>query len=169
MPPTRPTEPAVGQNGVVASSGEERYLRPFWLHQAAEYVIGLVLVAAGLQSPTPMFPALAGGLIMLNAAIVEGPLGAFRLVPRMVHRWVDVVVIALIVITAALPFLEIDNTSRMLMLVMSTVLAFVWWNSRFQPVVKPVGIPIDRADAVGRLAGRAVGGVARAVRNRKSP
>jgi hypothetical protein len=33
------------------------------MHQAAEYLLGGVLVAQGLQSPTPAIPALAGGLI----------------------------------------------------------------------------------------------------------
>ena len=61
---------------------KERVRRPFWLHQAAEYLIGLVLVAQGLQSPTPLVPTLAGGVVIVNAAVVEGPLGAFRLVPR---------------------------------------------------------------------------------------
>ena len=50
--------------------------RPFWLHQAAEYLLGAVLIAQGLQSPTPAVPAVAGGLIMANAAIVRGPLAA---------------------------------------------------------------------------------------------
>lgn len=155
--------------GAVSSSGESRYLRPFWLHQAAEYIIGLVLVGQGLQSPAPLFPALAGGLIVLNGAIVEGPLGAFRLVPRRLHRWIDIAVIGVIVVAAALPFLDIDNTSRMLMIVMSAVLGFVWWNTRFQPVARPVGVPIDRADAMSRFAGKAVGGAVRAVRNRRAP
>jgi len=155
--------------GPVTPSGENRYLRPFWLHQMAEYIIGLVLVGQGLQSPSPMFPTLAGGLVVLNAALVEGPLGAFRLVPRRLHRWVDVAVIGLIVLAAVLPFVDIDNTSRTLMIVMSGVLGFVWWNTRFQPVARPVGVPIDRADAMSRFAGRAVGGAVRAVRNRRAP
>ncbi len=154
--------------GGVATSGESRYLRPFWLHQAAEYIIGLVLVGQGLQSPSPTFPALAGGLVVLNGALVEGPLGAFRFVPRLLHRWLDVAVIVLIVVAAVLPFLDIDNTSRMLMLIMSGVLGFVWWNTRFQPPApRPAGEPIDRADAMSRFAGRTVGGAVRAVRNRR--
>ena len=47
-------------------------LRPFWLHQAAEYLIGLVLVAVGLQSLEPLWPTLAGGLVILNAAVSTG-------------------------------------------------------------------------------------------------
>src|SRR5688572_15720642 len=103
----------------LGSRGEAR--RPFWLHQGAEYLLGLVLAAQGLQGPTPMIPALAGALIIINAALVDGPLGAFRAVSRRQHRWCDVVVILALVITAALPFLEIDNTSRVLMIAIAVI------------------------------------------------
>ena len=76
---------------------DDRVLRPFWLHQAAEYLIGLVLVAQGLQSLDPVVPTLAGGLVILNAAVVDGPLGAFRLFSRRAHRIVDLVVIGVLV------------------------------------------------------------------------
>ena len=62
--------------------GRDDALRPFWLHQFAEYLLGLVLVAQGLQSPTPAVPALAGGLVLLNAALVGGYLdGQDRVAP----------------------------------------------------------------------------------------
>ena len=73
-------------------------LRPFWLHQAAEYLIGLVLVAMGLQSLDPAVPTLAGGLVILNAALVDGPLGAFRMFSRRAHRIVDLVVIGILLV-----------------------------------------------------------------------
>ena len=146
---------------------DDRYLRPFWLHQAAEYLLGMVLVAQGLQSPAPTFPALAGGLLLLEAAIVDGPLGAFRLVSRRLHRWLDVAVAVAIVAVAALPFLDIDNTSRMLMVVVTVVFGFVWWNTRFEHATRAPGAPVDRGEAVGRFAGRAVGSAVRAVRQRR--
>ena len=41
----------------MAESGK----RPFWAHQGAEYLIGIVFVAQGRQSTTPMVPTLVGG------------------------------------------------------------------------------------------------------------
>ena len=55
-----------------------RAMRPFWIHQAAEYLIGIALVAQGLQSPKPLVPCVVGALVILNAAVSIGPLGAFR-------------------------------------------------------------------------------------------
>ena len=104
-------------------------LRPFWLHQAAEYLLGLVLVAVGLQSIDPPAPMLAGGLVILNAAVVDGPLGAFRLMSRRQHRIADLVVIIGIGIAVVLPFLDIDNASRGMMVVTAVILGLVGWNS----------------------------------------
>jgi hypothetical protein len=150
---------------VRAVTRDDRVLRPFWLHQAAEYLIGLALVAQGLQSPTPVVPALAGGLVVVNAACVDGPIGAFPLVSRRNHRWTDLVVIGVLVVAAALPWLDVDNTSRLLMVIVAVILGVVWWNSSFEPpVTRTREQPVDRSDAVGRLAGRAVGNTVKAAR-----
>lgn len=147
---------------------DDRMLRPFWLHQVAEYLIGLVLVAMGLQSPDPVVPAVAGGLIVVNAAMVEGPAGAFRAVPRRVHRILDLLLIGLLVIAAAIPWLEVDNASRMMMAVVAVILAVVWWNSSFERrIPRDPGIPIDRSEAIGRGAGRLAGHAAKAIRDRR--
>ena len=87
----------------------DRRWRPFWLHQAAEYLVALVLIASGLQSPDPLWPALAGGLVLVNVAFSGPPLGAFRAVGRSLHRRLDLVVIGVLVVVAALPMLNIDS------------------------------------------------------------
>lgn len=110
-----------------------RRWRPFWIHQGAEYLVGLVMVAAGVQSTTPTFPVLAGGLIVLNAAVVIGPIGAFRLVGRPLHRTLDLLVIGVVVVVAALPFLDIDSASRLTMVVLVAIMAFVWLSTNFEP------------------------------------
>src|SRR5687768_12762272 len=89
--------------------------RAFWLHQLAEYLIGAVLVAQGLQSPTPALPAAAGGLVLINAAIAKGPLGAFGVVGRRVHRVLDLLVIAATAVLAAQPLIDVEPTSRLVM------------------------------------------------------
>ncbi|MET0144878.1 MAG: hypothetical protein ABW328_08855 [Ilumatobacteraceae bacterium] len=149
---------------------DDRVLRPFWLHQAAEYLIGMVIVAMGLQSLEPAVPTIAGGLVIVNAAVVDGPIGAFRLFSRRAHRIADLVVIAVLVVLAVLPFLNVDNASRVMMVVAAAILAVIWWNSSFTTrrtrVPGDDGTRVDRSEAFGRSAGRAVGGIARAVRDR---
>ncbi len=168
----------------------DRVLRPFWLHQSAEYLIGLVLVAMGLQAIEPAVPTIAGGVVLLNAALVDGPLGAFRLFSRRAHRVVDVVVIAALGLAAVLPFGDLDATSRVLLGGAAAVLGVVWWNSAFEarrprrsgapatPAAAPAdgssagppagssAQPTDRSEAIGRGAGRLAGGIAKAVRDR---
>jgi hypothetical protein len=146
---------------------DDRVLRPFWLHQAAEYLIGLVLVAMGLQSLDPVVPTLAGGLVILNAALVDGPLGAFRLFSRRAHRIADLVVIGILAVVAVLPWLDLENANRILLAVCAVILGFVWWNSAFERrPARQAGQPVDRSEAIGRSAGRTVGGIARYVRDR---
>jgi len=126
---------------------DDRVLRPFWLHQLAEYLIGMVLIAMGLQSPDPVVPTVAGGLVVLNAAFVDGPLGAFRAISRRTHRRLDLVVIGLLVVAA--------------------VLAVVWWNSAFtRRAPADPARPVDRTEVIGRSAGRLAGQAAKAIRDR---
>lgn len=149
----------------------EKVLRPFWVHQLGEYVIGLALISAGLQSPSPTFPVLAGGLILVNAALVSGPLGAWRAVSRPAHRWVDLAVMAIVALAAALPFLDIDNTSRLMMAGAVAVMLVLWFSSNFAtPRAKvPRTGPIDRSEAIGRTAGRLVAQGRALARSRRAP
>jgi hypothetical protein len=134
--------------------------RPFWMHQIAEYLLGGVLVAQGLQSPTPVMPAVAGALIMLNAAIVRGPLAAFRVVGRGTHRVLDVVVIVAVLVGGLQPVVHVEAGTRMVMIAIAAVMAFIWWQTSFvERAQRRAAISADqgRSTEVGRLAGRAVG------------
>ena len=93
-------------------TSNERARRPFWLHQIAEYLIGTVIIAAGVQSPSPVVPSVLGGLVLVNAAFVDGPVSAFDTVPRSIHRWVDVVLMIAIAVAVVLPVLDIDVGTR---------------------------------------------------------
>lgn len=147
---------------------DERMLRPFWLHQVAEYLIGLVLIAIGLQSPEPAVPSILGALIVVNAALVDGPVGAFRAFDRRTHRILDLVVIAALVAAAAIPGLPVDNANRVTMIAVAVVLLVVWWNSSFaHRVPRANGAPVDRSEAIGRGAGRLAGHAAKFVRERR--
>lgn len=149
----------------------DRVQRPFWLHQLAEYLIGFSMVAVSVQLPTPVVPVALGGLVIVNAAIVNGPMSAFDVVSRKVHRWIDVVLIAAIAVVAVLPWFDIDVSSRSILLLIAAVLAVVWWYSSFETRpergARRVRDASERADEIGRRAGRLVGDGVNAWRRRK--
>ena len=133
-------------------------MRPFWMHQVVEYIIGAVFVSAGFGSPTPAVPAVLGAIVMLNAAIAIGPASAFRLVHRRVHRILDLIVIGLVAFAVVQPWIEIDSNGRILIGLLGVVLAFVWWNTDFatkdQRKQRRVQTPTPDSEQVGRSAGR---------------
>lgn len=144
--------------------------RPFWIHQGAEYLIGLGLVAAGFQNPEPAFPVIAGALILINAALVDGPLGAWRAATRPQHRWADVAVMAVIVIIAVLPFLDIDATSRLMMIGAVALMGVFWWTTNFATPAQRRRSAVDnpnRSVELGRAAGRLVNFGRSATRKRR--
>jgi len=146
----------------MAESGK----RPFWMHQLVEYILGGALVASGLQSPYPVMPSVLGGIIMLHAAVTKGALAAFNVVPRGIHRFIDPVIILLVVISAIRPWAKIDEGSRVIILGIAAVHSVVWISSSFAEKPKkqkqkqqknarsaPVD-PGDRSAVVGQKAGR---------------
>ena len=153
--------------GMPAIEGAQR---PFWMHQIVEYLIGLVLIAASFQAPKPMVPAVMGMLIMLNAAIAKGPASAFPLVGRTVHRWLDVVVMLLLVVALFQPAFDVDSTGRLLLGAMTFVMFFIWLNSDFsekterkqdkhqQKTERRERLARPSSEEIGKKAGRAVGG-----------
>jgi hypothetical protein len=154
--------------------------RPFWMHQIVEYLIGLVLIAASFQAPKPMVPAVMGMLIMLNTAIAKGPASAFPLVGRRVHRWLDVVVMLLLVAALFQPAFDVDSTGRLLLGAIAFVMFFIWLNSDFseksprkqdkqqQKAERRERLARPESQEIGKKAGRAVGdGVNAAKRLRK--
>ncbi len=138
----------------------DRALRPFWLHQVVEYIIGITMISVAIQSLTPTVPAVLGGIVLMNPALTRGPAGAFRLYDRALHRWIDVGVIVLIVVGAVQPFVSIDSGTRILMLLLALVLGFVWWHTDFamKPERKERRAARARpsSEEIGRSAGRSV-------------
>ena len=146
--------------------------RPFWLHQFAEYVIGAALVGSGLQSPTPEVPAVLGGLVILNAAVVDAPLGAFRLVGRRTHRVLDILVVVLGLAATALP--GFDLGTRITQLCCLIVLAMVVMNTNYSNASPRKSVHSeegdsyrrDRPEEIGRRAGRVAGTLASRARSK---
>jgi hypothetical protein len=139
----------------------DRAMRPFWVHQLAEYLIGISLVAQGFQDPEPLVPLVGGVLVMLNASIVRGPLGAFKFVGRRLHRWLDLVVMVAILVGALQPWVAVEITGRAIMLVILVPLGFLWfytdWAERKQRKERRVQRAGQTGDQVGRSAGRLAG------------
>lgn len=157
--------------------------RPFWMHQLVEYLLGGAVVATGLQSPTPAVPSVVGAVLMLHAAITIGPLAAFRVLPRRIHRITDLVLIALTAAAAAQPWIRCESGSRMILGMIAVVHGFVWWRTNFtEPLTRrqraaareaarpatPGDLPDDRATNIGRMAGRLAGRGVRAAKAAKA-
>ena len=147
--------------------------RPFWMHQLVEYILGGALVASGLQSRTPVVPAVLGGVIMLHSAITKGALAAFRVIDRKLHRSLDPVVIALCAFGALQPWISVDNGTRVIILGIAAVHLVVFFGSSFQERTKAAkqarqqsaaAKGTDRSTDIGRTAGRVVGNGVNAVR-----
>jgi hypothetical protein len=141
----------------------ERVRRPFWTHQLVEYLVGIGLISAAVQMPQPAVPAILGLVIIINAAIAKGGAGAFRLAGKRVHRQLDLVVMVLLLAGAVQPWFSMDNTSRFLLGGVAFVLWFVWFHTDFTEKVpraerKAAAGERPSSEAIGRGAGRVVGG-----------
>jgi hypothetical protein len=139
----------------------ERAMRPFWIHQLVEYVIGLAVLAQGMQEPEPLLPSVAGVVIILNAAAVRGPMGAFKFIGRATHRWLDLAVAVALAVVALQPWVAIDVTGRLLLLAVLLPLGFLWfytdWDERPARAARRAEQAGDRSADLGRSAGRLAG------------
>jgi len=70
----------------------------FWIHQVVEYLLGVLLISQAIQSEHPEVPMVLGAAVILLAATADGPLAAFHVVPRPLHRVFDVVAIVAIAV-----------------------------------------------------------------------
>ena len=143
--------------------------RPFWMHQLVEYILGGALVASGLQSPTPEVPSVVGAIVMLNAAVTIGPLGAFRVITRRVHRAFDIAVMATELLAAVQPWIELDSGTRVIVGLIAGVHLFVWWQTNYETRTRALSVSAEggRSTEVGRIAGRLVGNGVNAVRRQR--
>ncbi len=169
----------------MADSGK----RPFWMHQLVEYILGVALLASGMQSPQPIVPSLLGGIIIMHAAVTRGSLAAFRVIDRRLHRVLDPFIIGLQFFAAVQPWVSVDNGTRAIIAAIAVVHAVVWVGSSYTekqkvPKVAAEGAtpstpksaaapttpaaPADRATSLGQSAGRFVGSGVRVVRNAKA-
>ena len=100
-------------------------------------------------------------LVILNAAIVRGPLGAFRWFGRRVHRWIDLALMIVILLIVVQPFAEVPITGRGVMLLALVPYAFLWfytdWAERPARKERREATAGDTGEKIGRSAGRLAG------------
>ena len=147
--------------------------RPFWAHQLVEYILGVALVASGLQSPTPIVPSALGGFLLIYTAATRGAMAAFRLIDRRVHRVVDPMLVIVQIAAAVQPWISVDNATRIVIIGIAVVHLVVWLGSSFtQKEPKSVAVRTesvgDRSTEFGRSAGRFAAKGVRAVRTAKA-
>ena len=84
--------------------------RGFWLHQIVEYLIAAALILMSAQSEYPIVTSAFGITLLINVTITDGPLSAYKIISRQVHRIIDwLYAVALIVGAIAL---DIDQSTR---------------------------------------------------------
>lgn len=155
----------------------DRAMRPFWIHQLVEYLVGIALITQGIQDPEPLLPTAAGVLILVNAAAVRGPMGAFKFIGRSVHRWLDVVVAAALATAALQPWVPIEFTGRAILLGVLVPLGFLWWYTDWEERTgrrrRRTEQGSQRSDDIGRSAGRLAANAyvagRRAIKKRSEP
>lgn len=143
--------------------------RPFWAHQLVEYILGAALVGVGLQSPTPIVPAVLGGFVLMYTACTSGALAAFRVIDRRVHRVADPIVVAVVIGGAVQQWISVDNATRIVMVGIAVVHLVVWFGSSYAQKEKKSRDPnADRSTELGRSAGRMAAKGVRAIRAAKA-
>ena len=84
--------------------------RGFWLHQVVEYLIAAALILMSAQSAHGQVMATFGIVLLVNVATADGPLSAYKILSRGVHRIIDwVYVVALF---AGAFVLDVDQSTR---------------------------------------------------------
>ena len=84
--------------------------RGFWLHQIVEYLIAAALILMSAQSDYPIVTSAFGIALLLNVTITDGPLSAYKIISRMVHRIFDWLYVGALIIGSIA--LDVDQSTR---------------------------------------------------------
>jgi hypothetical protein len=163
---------------------------PFWIHQVAEYGIALVTASSGARTSNRLYPMIAAAVVLVLAATADGPLSAFRSISRRTHRIADLSVAGVFAVGAVALRSRMGSSAFAIVLGAGVLLAALSWRTDYRP--KPVKVkrprrqppeselseqrpskpagPIignERAENIGRSAGRVAAGGVRAWRARR--
>ena len=155
---------------------------PFWIHQIVEYAVGGLLVFQAAQSPRPVIPLLAGLAIVVLAATADGPAACFHGVGRPLHRVLDITVAIGLLVCAVVFGSSMGIAGQLLLVLGALALGVLILRSDYRPkearrarratsadatAAAPPGS--DRADAIGRSAGRLAARGVQELRKRRPP
>jgi hypothetical protein len=109
-------------------------LVPFWAHQLAEMLLGLLLLVEGARTGehTAVLVGM-GGLLLLLGLMSDGPLGAWPWIGRRLHRVLDFVAAAALAVTPLV--LSLDGVLAIVILEVAA-LGMVWLALRTNWVVR---------------------------------
>ncbi|MCU1455991.1 MAG: hypothetical protein JWL73_83, partial [Actinomycetia bacterium] len=103
---------------------------PLWVHQVVEYGVGLVLVYQSVHSADAPQLAAAGLLTIVLAAFTDAGAGALRWIPPLLHRTLDVLMIAVLLL-APFVFGVGDPVAIVLCVGGATTLGWLHWHTRW--------------------------------------
>ena len=98
-------------------------VRGLWFVQLLEYAIGFAVAGVAVNAAHPFVLALLASAVIVNAAIVNGPLSAFHVTSVVIHRWLGIL-IAVAAIAVAM-FASLDVAGRLTLVGLASAEAFV--------------------------------------------
>lgn len=103
--------------------------RGFWLHQLVEYAIAIALIMMSAQTRQPLAPVLFGVALLINVAVADGAMSAFKWLGRRTHRFIDWLIIIGCLVSAVI--FDSDATGRLALLGVGLVLAVISLGTNF--------------------------------------
>jgi hypothetical protein len=100
---------------------------PFWAHQLAEILLGVVLLFEGARTGTHVAVMVAGVALLVFSVITDGPLSAWPLIPRRIHRIGDFVFAGIFAVS---PFLLGVDDAAGIVLLGAAAVVMLWLGLR---------------------------------------
>jgi hypothetical protein len=176
MPNAFESPPPCGEHVLTPPMAEPTNKLPFWIHQVVEYAIGALIAYQAIHSPSPVVPLLAGLAVVVLAATADGPVACFHVVPRPVHRILDIIVAFGLLVVALFFGSEVGGAGQFMLVLGALGLGVLTLRSDYRPKIsrrqRAAAAPPDsgstRAEDIGRHAGRLVGRGMEEYRKRRS-
>lgn len=89
----------------------------------------MLLIIMSAQTRQPLVPVLFGVALLINVAVADGALSAFKLLSRRMHSFVDWLIIVGCLVSAVI--FDFDATGRLALLGVGLVLAVIGLGTNF--------------------------------------
>ena len=107
--------------------------RGFWLHQIVEYLIAAALILMSAQSNYPIVTSAFGTALLVNVTITDGPLSAYKIISRLVHRIFDWLYVGALIVGSIV--LDIDQSTRSALLGVAIALVVIALSTNYSKKV----------------------------------